>query len=223
MSIGNKEMDIETSKSWNRKIEKGNIENENIGNEKPKQLCSGEEDNRGRGSTKDEPWLRCTGNGCSNEIEDVKRPESHFLEADIAHNAHLGKGDDLKCARSEIQEHLSNFINKRSEMRLFFAKIVVLRVVVFVFFWFFRKGTENQKFYVFFYDFLNFYEFRKILKCCSHKDFQWFFGQIMFLQWIFDTFKNLPKDRKVRPKSRFWRQKYDFLESKMFNFLSTFW
>ena len=86
------------------------------------------------------------------------------------------------------------------------------------FFGFFRKATENLKFYVFFYDFLNFYEFRKILKCCSHKDFQWFSGQIMFLQWIFDTFKNLPKDRKVRPKSRFWSQKYDFWESKMVNF-----
>ena len=88
---------------------------------------------------------------------------------------------------------------------------------------FFRKATENRKFYVFFNDFLNFYEFRKILKCCSHNDFQWFLVQIMFLQWIFDTFKNLPKDRKVRPKSRFWSQKYDFWESKMDNLFVTFW
>ena len=110
-------------------------------------LCSGEEDNRGRGSTKDEPWLRCTGNGCSNEIEDVKRPESHFLEADIAHNAHLGKGDDLKCARSEIQEHLSNFIKTRSEMRFFlFAKIVVLKIVVFRFFDFFERPRKIGNF-----------------------------------------------------------------------------
>ena len=98
-------------------------------------LCSGEEDNRGRGSTKDEPWLRFTGNGCSNEIEDVKRPESHFLEADIAHNAHLGKGDDLKCARSEIQKHLSNFINKRSEMLPFSQKL-----------WFHQNFTILRKF-----------------------------------------------------------------------------